>query len=173
VGQGVEGRTVLEVGGGVGAVHLALLEAGAKAALEVEASKAFLRAAKAEAARRGLGPRVTHQHGDFVDLASGIAAADIVALDRVICCYDDAMSLLELAAKRTKGLLSLVYPRDNWLSRLINWAFNLKWARQACEFRTYVHPRQTVEAVIRSQGLDLVRHIRWGFWQVAVFSRSQ
>lgn len=171
--RGVEGSTVLEIGGGVGAVHLALLEAGARAATDVEASKAFLRAAKKEAARRHLDNHVTHHHGNFVDLAPGIAAADIVVLDRVVCCYDDAQSLLGLAAERTRGLMGLVYPQDSWLSRLINWAFNLRWVRQTNGFKTYVHSRESVEAVVRSRGLQLQRRIAGGFWQVAVFSRPR
>ncbi len=170
-GRGVEGRTVLEVGGGVGAVHLALLEAGARAATDVEASKAFLRAARKEAARRHLDSRVTHHHGNFVELAPGLAAADIVALDRVVCCYDDAQSLVGLAAGLTRGHLGLVYPLDNWMSRLINWAFNLRWIRQTDGFKTYVHSRESVETVIKSRGLELQRRIARGFWQIALFSR--
>jgi len=171
--QGVQGRTVLDVGGGVGALHLALLEAGACSATDVDASAAFLRAAQDEAARRGLDSRITHSHGNFVELARETAPADIVALDRVVCCYDDAQSLLELAAERTKVLLGLVYPRDNWLSRLVNSLFNLRWVRDADGFRTYVHPRKKVESILMSRGLEPLRRINRGFWQVAVFSRPR
>jgi SAM-dependent methyltransferase len=170
---GVKDQTVLDVGGGVGAVHLALLKAGAQQATDVDASAGFLRAAQREAGRRRLSRRVAYVHGNFVELAPGTAAADIVAMDKVVCCYDDARSLVALAAERARKTLGLVYPRDGWLSRLVNWALNLRWIRQAEGFRTYVHSRELVEGVIRSRGLELQRRITIGFWQVAIFNRRR
>ncbi|MGA2766370.1 MAG: class I SAM-dependent methyltransferase [Spirochaetia bacterium] len=168
---GVEGRTVLEVGGGVGAVHLALLRAGARSATDIDASAAFLRAAYKEAERVGYRQRISHRHGNFAEIAGEVPSADIVTLDRVICCYPDAQSLVELSAERAGSILGLVYPCDNWLSRAINWAFNL-W-RGMDNFKTYVHPREKVEASASSRGLELSRRVTSGFWQVAIFTRPR
>ena len=52
-GQGVERATVLDIGGGVGAIQHELLAAGAARATAVDASTAYLRAARGEAERRG------------------------------------------------------------------------------------------------------------------------
>src|SRR6266508_4007771 len=82
-------RTLLDIGGGVGAIQHELLKAGAARATDVDASNAYLDAARAEAARQGHADRATFHHGDFVALADAIAPADIVTLDRVICCYHD------------------------------------------------------------------------------------
>ena len=60
------GSVVLDIGAGVGAVHLALLEAGASRAVDVDASRDDLAAAREEAARRGLDDRVEYQYGDVV-----------------------------------------------------------------------------------------------------------
>ena len=168
---GVKGQTVLDVGGGVGAVHLALLKAGASEATDVDASAAFLGVAQREAGRRRLGGRVTYVHGDFAKLGRTTKSADIVALDKVVCCYHDARSLLELSAKRARRLLGLVYPLDNWVSRLVNWVFNLRWIRTTSGFRTYVHPREVVEGIVMGSGLRLERRIICGLWQVVLFSR--
>src|SRR5215207_1731823 len=67
--EGVEGLTVLDVGGGVGAVHHELLTAGAQTAMHVDAAAPYLEAAQEEAARRGHAERVRFLHGDFVVLA--------------------------------------------------------------------------------------------------------
>jgi tRNA1(Val) A37 N6-methylase TrmN6 len=83
--QGVEGLTLLDTGGGVGAIAHLLLEDGVRQAMDVEASAAYLAAARDEVARRGQAERISFQHGDFVALAPTIPAADIVTLDRVIC----------------------------------------------------------------------------------------
>jgi len=171
--RGVDGQTVLDVGGGVGAVHLALLKAGARQATDVDASAAFLRVAQREAGRRRLRGRVTYVHGDFAKLGRTTERADIVTLDKVVCCYCDAQSLLRWAADRTGRSLGIVYPRDGWLSRLVNWIFNLRWVRVTDGFRTFVHPRETVEGVITSSGLQMVRRVSCGLWQVVLFSRPQ
>ena len=82
--QGVEGSTLLDIGGGVGALQHELLKAGAARAVSVDASAAYLDAAKQEAERLGLAPQVTYHHGDFVALAESQEPADVVTLDRVI-----------------------------------------------------------------------------------------
>ena len=70
VANGVDGSVVLDVGAGVGAVHLALLEAGASRAVDVDASREYLAAARDEARRRSLDDRVEHHYGDVVELAA-------------------------------------------------------------------------------------------------------
>lgn len=85
--QGVEGATLLDVGAGVGAVHTALLEAGAATAVDVDASREYLAVARAEAERRGLSDRVAYRYGDLVELVADVPPTDIVTLDSVICCY--------------------------------------------------------------------------------------
>src|SRR6476646_10047123 len=92
--DGLEGRTVLDIGGGVGAVHHELLRSGAVAADDVDASRAYISAAREEAERQGHAERVTYVTGDFVALADEIEPADLVALDRVICCYEDMAALV-------------------------------------------------------------------------------
>lgn len=47
---GFDGQSVLDIGGGVGAVHHALLRSGAAAAVDVDASRAYIAVARDEAA---------------------------------------------------------------------------------------------------------------------------
>ena len=47
--EGVAGATLLDIGAGVGIVHVSLLEAGAASAVDVDASRDYLAAARAEA----------------------------------------------------------------------------------------------------------------------------
>src|ERR1041384_7688380 len=55
VRAGVEQRTLLDIGGGVGAIQYELLDAGAREAVSVEVSAAYLDAAKSGAGRPGPG----------------------------------------------------------------------------------------------------------------------
>lgn len=168
---GVDGRTVIDIRGGVGAAHFGLLAAGARAATDVDASSEYLRTAREEAARRGLGDRITHHHGNFIDLAADIPAADIVTLDRVICCYDDAKALLESAAQRAKSVLGLVHPRDTPLSRFLNRLLNLMQAVQGTDYRSFVHPQEQIDSVVQSKGFENRSRVKRGFWQVSVYAR--
>jgi hypothetical protein len=96
VAEGVEGRTLLDIGGGVGAIHHALLDAGLASVTDVDGSSAYLSAARQEAQRQGHADRITYRHGDFVQLADEVEPADIVTLIAVLCCYPQMESLVRL-----------------------------------------------------------------------------
>src|SRR5689334_19226111 len=98
--EGIEHATVLDIGGGIGAIQQELLDAGAERATSVEASSAYLRAAREEAERRGHAGRISYQAGDFVAIADRVELADVVTLDRVICCYPDMEALVSRSADR-------------------------------------------------------------------------
>ena len=169
---GVEGMTLLDIGGGIGAIPLDLLSAGASRATEVEASTAFIAAAREEGARRGYSDRVTYLHGNFVDLAPTIMPAAIVTLDRVICCYHDLPSLVGASAAKAQRLYGLVYPRDIWFTHVTAFVLNLLFRLQRTPFRFFVHRTRAVEALLRDAGLE--RHFQRtvGFWQVGVYVRA-
>ena len=80
----LEGKTVLDIGSGIGALHMELLLAGAERATGVDASPTNIAAARTLAQEMGVADRVEERQGDFVELASDIPAADIVTLDRAI-----------------------------------------------------------------------------------------
>ena len=66
--QGVQGLSLLDVGGGVGAIQHELLSSGVATAVGVDASSAYISAAKEEAERQGHADRVSYQFGNIVDL---------------------------------------------------------------------------------------------------------
>ena len=114
--EGVDGASLLDVGGGVGVVQHELLAAGVSSAVSVDASSAYLAVAKEEAERRGHADRLEQHHGNFVDVAPQIGQADIVTLDKVICCYHDVEQLVRLSSAKAKRVYAVVYPRYNLLS---------------------------------------------------------
>ena len=169
--EGIEGMTLLDIGGGIGVVQHELLAAGASSATNVDAATAYIAAAKEEAERQGHADRVSHQYGNFVDLAPDIPPADIVTLDRVICCYHDMRSLVGLSAERARRLYGVVYPRDTWWMKAGMRVWNLMQWISRSRFRAFVHPTEAVEAILREAGLER-RFYRPGFlWQVAVYGR--
>jgi hypothetical protein len=171
--EGVERASVLDIGGGIGVIQHELLDAGAERATSVEASTAYLRVAREEAERRGRAGQIGYLEGDFVALAEGIEAADVVTLDRVICCYPDMEALVGRSAERARRLYGLVYPRDAWWLKLGFRATNLGMRIARWDFRVYAHPTADVDAAVRRRGLAPRLHRRVGpVWQVAVYARE-
>jgi magnesium-protoporphyrin O-methyltransferase len=170
--EGVSGRSLIDVGGGVGAVTHALLASGARQAVIVDASQPSLEAARQLARAGDKLDRLKLLHGDYVDLSSTIGKADIVTLDRVICCYEDMPALVERSAASAIHLYGLVYPRDRWWVRLGLRAINLLQRLRRHPFRVFAHRTQEVERRIRESGLVPRYHRERGSWQVALYRRA-
>ena len=168
---GIEGKSVLEIGGGVGTVHHELLRAGADAAVDVDASRAYISAAREESERQGHADRVDYRVGDFVALADVIEPADVVALDRVICCYADMSSLVARSAALAKGRYGLVYPRYSVLGRIAIAVLNVGFRLSRSPFRSYLHRTAEVDAILADHGLVRRLHRTTLIWQLAVYER--
>jgi magnesium-protoporphyrin O-methyltransferase len=169
---GVEGSTVLDIGGGVGVIQHELLKGGANSATHVDASSAYLQAARREAERQGHADRINQLHGDFVALASQIPQADIVTLEKVICCYPDVDALVGLSAARAGKLYGVVFPRDTWWWKIFEYVANLFSRLQRSTFRIFVHPTERVEAVVRANGLERRYYRKTLIWQIVVYART-
>jgi len=171
--EGVEGRTLLDIGGGIGALQHDLLDAGVAHATSVDASAPYLAAAGEESRRRGHEGRVTYLHGDFVELADSVSSAGIVTLDRVINVYPDWEQLAGLAAAHAERLFGLAYPRDTPFVRGVIAAMNLMLRLKRKPVRASVRPADAIERIARENGLTphVSRNVG-AAWQVAIFRRA-
>ena len=113
--EGLEGLTLIDIGGGIGVIQHELMDAGVATATNVDASSACVETAREKAQRRGYVDRVTYHHGNFVEMASELAPADIVTLDKVICCYHDMDGLVGASSELAGKLYGVIYPRDTWV----------------------------------------------------------
>jgi len=172
IGEGVEGSSVLDVGGGIGAIQLELLAAGAARAEAIDASEAYVLTAREEAARRGYGDRTSARVGDFVTLAPVVEAADVVTLDRVVCCYPDVDALLGAATGKATRMVGLVYPRHTWWNRLAGRVMNAWGWLTRDSTRWYLYPTARVDAIMRRAGFS-GRAVKHSFiWQVVLYRRA-
>lgn len=170
-GAGIEDLALLDIGGGVGAIQYELLKGGASSAICIEASSAYLQAARQEAKRQGYAKRIGYHHGDFVDLAPQLPQADIVTMDKVICCYPDMQALVELSSARAGKLYGVVFPRDTWWMKVGGRIANLFLRLRRNAFRIFVHPTAEIEAVAGANGLKRRSYRRTLLWQVIVYGR--
>jgi SAM-dependent methyltransferase len=171
--EGVTGTSILDVGAGVGAVHLSLLQAGAARAVDVDASREYLAVAREEAERRGLRDRVEYRYGDVVELADSLPPADIVTLDSVICCYPYLEPLLAAASRPRPRLVGITYPRDVWWMRAFMRLYNLVHAVRRSPARYHVHRHNQVERCMAASGYQNVYEGGIREWRVVLYRDSR
>ena len=171
--QGVENASILDIGAGIGVVHHELLSAGAQSATHVDATTANIRAAKDETARRRHDDQVTFLQGDFVALSPDIPAADVVTLDRVICCYPEMDSLVSASGAKARRLYGAVYPRERPLVKAIIALGNAVRRLRGTAFRSYAHSIRAIDATLAKEGLTQVSVTDTFAWRVAVYSRQR
>lgn len=171
-GQRVRGASLLDIGGGIGVITQELLRAGAGRAVLVDASPAYLEVARNEARTSNLLERVEFIEGDFVRRAASLDPADIVTLDRVVCCYPNAEALVSLSADLARSLYALVLPRESRLVRLAIWLGNIRFRLRRSPYRAFSHANQLVDALVGARGLDVIAEDYTFFWRVVLYGRD-
>jgi 2-polyprenyl-3-methyl-5-hydroxy-6-metoxy-1,4-benzoquinol methylase len=168
---GLEGATVLEVGGGVGELEIELLKAGAARAQNLELSPAYEQQARTLAGQAGVQGRLDWRIHDLAADPGAVAPADLVVLHRVVCCYPDHERLLGAAAEHARRALVFSYPPRNALSRAFYGVFNLVMRLTRSSFRGFAHPPGAMLAVLEDHGLRRTFQRRSRIWHVAGMER--
>lgn len=162
---------LLDVGSGIGSLSFELLESGMTRAVAVDASSAYIVAAKEEAQRRNHSGEIQFVHGDFMTLTRQLPAANVVTLDRVVCCYPAFVPLLKEAIRHAEHCVALSYPRDVWYVRAgVALENGERWLRRN-SFRTFVHSASQIEQVITQAGFVLLTRNNTLMWSVDVYIR--
>jgi len=169
--RGLEGATVLEVGGGVGEIQIELLRRGARRGVNLELSAAYEGEAQRLLAEAGLAGRVERRLVDIAVAPGEVEPADAVVLHRVVCCYPDYERLLGAAADRAGRLLVFNYPRRNAISRLFVALQNVAFRAMRKEFRTFAHPPAAMLEVLRAHGLNPAYDHKQLVWEVTGLAR--
>ena len=173
IARGVQGARVLEIGGGIGALQSELLRAGADRGEIVELVGSYEESAYELARESGLEDRVSYRVADVLESPEEVGDADVVILDRVVCCSPDGVELAAAAARLTRHMLLMSFPRDVvWARagvRLLNVGL---WAMRR-SFRTFVHPTSTLLTAAETEGLRLADRGRTRFWEFVALERGQ
>lgn len=169
--RGLDGSTVLEVGGGVGEIQIELLKRGAAHAVNLELSAAYDAEAARLLAEAGLSQRAERRVHDIAVDPDAVEPADVVVLHRVVCCYPDYERLLGAAAAHAHRLLVFSHPPRNPISRLLFSCQNLVFRLRGIEFRAFTHPPAEMVAVLERHGLQHTFSHRGPVWHVAGLER--
>ncbi|HXQ37081.1 MAG TPA: class I SAM-dependent methyltransferase [Anaerolineales bacterium] len=169
---GLKDAALLDIGGGIGAIYHELLNDVAREATHVDASSAYLKKAKEEAARRGNMERVEFIHADFTEVASNLPEADVVTLDRVVCCYPDFRGLLKAAADHSRKAVAFTYPRESWYMRFGFVVLNFFQRLRKDPFRVFLHPVAEMDSLLNREGFERVSLRRLFVWEMALYQKQ-
>jgi magnesium-protoporphyrin O-methyltransferase len=169
--RGVQGATILEVGGGIGAIQIELLKAGAARAMNVDLAAAYATAARELTQALGYAAVTEQRVADFAHEANTIAAADVVIMNRVICCYPDMPALVRPAAQHARRLLALVFPRETWWMKLGGRVMNFGLWLVRNDFRFFLHPHDAIISATAHEGLQPILSWFSGPWRLMLFER--
>ena len=169
---GLEGETVVEVGGGIGQIQAELLRQGAAGGRVVEVVAGYAGPASELALAAEISDRTSFVLADLLEDETAVEPADIVVLRRVVCCSPDGPALLGVAAAKTRRTLLASYPRDNTVTRAFSRLENICFRLIRKRFRSYVHPPAELERAVAAGGLTRSRVSRGLVWETAQYDRG-
>lgn len=170
--QDIRNHTLLDIGGGIGAIQLELFKKGLANAVNVDASHAYQAVSKEAIESTGFSDKAVYHFGDFTDISGSLPENDIVTLDKVICCYPDAMKLLNESLNKTGRIYALVFPRETVIAKAVFLIGNLWFRIRKSDFRTYLHPVHEIVSLIHSHGFERQTHRTTFFWHIMTFEKE-
>ncbi len=168
----VAGKSLLDIGGGVGVIQHALLLKGAVQTTDVDASSSYIAIAREQMKTNKMEGKMTFIHGDFIDVHERLQRHHIVTLERVVCCYPDVDSLIKNSTAKSTEYYGLVYPMDNFFSKLMIKLMDVYMWILRNPFRSFVHDEEKMDKLIQDQGFNRIHYDRVFPWRIAVYKRS-
>jgi magnesium-protoporphyrin O-methyltransferase len=140
--------------------------------VNIELTPTYEEAAQGLLREAGLEDRVERRVMDFAEGTSDVEAADIVIMNRVICCYPDMPRLAGAAADHTREVLVVSFPKERWWTRagISLGDLALRVARQ--QFQVFLHPPDKILAAAERHGLKTVSTQTSFFWEFASLRRT-
>ena len=167
----IRGNSLLDIGGGIGAIQFELYKEGISKSTDVDASDAYLDVVKAQAHERKVINKMKFIKGDFVDVADQVEMHDIVTLDKVICCYPNVRELLTASLNKCNKYYGVIYPLDGIIANALTFFARIYFKIIKSTFRPYIHLHREVNQQIIEHGF-IKSHESLSFpWKVYVYER--
>jgi len=163
--------TVLEIGCGIAGLLITLLRQGTVHATGIDASQGMIEKAKENAAGSRLSEQMEFFHGDFAAMESSISPAEVVILDRVLCCDSNPEMLIRQSASKATRVYAVSFPRDFLPVRIFIKAGIAIAKLFPFQFTPYYHEPELLCQWIEEQGFSAHYSRHTFLWQVLVYRR--
>ena len=171
--QTIEGTTMIDVGGGIGALQWWFLANGGTKTTDIDASTGYLQQARNHAEENGWSAKASFVTGDCTEAYDQLDQPDYITLDKVVCCYPNYKEILESTCDKSEGYVSLSYPMDGFVSETINWFSAMFLKLKNNSFQPYVHPVSEIRKVFNQKGYKRVAHQLAFPWHVETYKKMR
>lgn len=166
------GTRVLEIGGGVGAIQADLLRSGAATGEVIELVPAYRRFAQRLAEAWGTAGRTAWRVHDLLADPQAVAPADLVIMNRVVCCSAEGVELAAAAARLTRRALALSYPRSTRFTRFAAAAQRTVYRWLGRTYRAFAWPEEVLASAVCREGLRVAAEGGGSVWRYMVLVRA-
>lgn len=165
------GSSILELGCGIGALSLELLKKGASSVCGMDLSPGMIQLARSLAAEAGVSQKASFERGNGA--VADLPSSDIVILDKVLCCYPDAIALLDNSSAAARRYYVFSLPNDRrGVTRFLRFFVPLQaiFSRRH-SFRFFIHSTRQIDEKLKSKGFTPVFESPVGWiWSVFIFA---
>lgn len=163
---------VLEIGGGIGALVFESFKRGIQRAFCIDISKAYADTFLTESKEKGLEDKIEHYLGDFLEHSDKTPQVDLVILDKVICCYEDYVELINTSSAKAKQWYAFTLPQNNLVVK-IGHALSMAVKRlKGDPFTSYIHPISTIKELLKNAGFEEIASSNRRGWKSMLFEKT-
>ena len=170
-GQEVTGKSLVDVGGGIGALQWWFLQQGGAQTTDIDASSGYLQKAREHAEKNGWQDKARFVMGDCTDRYKEVGDAHFITLDKVVCCYPNFKEILAATCDKAREGVSLSYPMDGFIAQAIRNIGTLFFMLKGNPFRPYIHPVKDIRKIFAEKGFTRIAHDISFPWHVETYAR--
>jgi magnesium-protoporphyrin O-methyltransferase len=173
--QGLDGKHLVELGCGPGGFSIECLKHGAASSIGIDLSPEMVKVANDLATSLNLQTRAKFQVGNAA--TTDIPRADIVVMDKMLCCFPDSTSIFENVISAAGEIIGFIVPRDQGLFKIpLRIAVYLKNAYEKLRNRNlgwmYLHSLSRIDQTLKNAGFNYCQKQVSGFWIIFSYSKK-
>ena len=167
----LEGMHLLDIGAGIGVISFELRHSGLSEITHNDISSSYLNVFKQEFSAQLNGIKINSLQGDFVEVSDEIENADIVVLDKSICCYPHYHELVHASVRKANMWYAFIIPRDKWWVRFVHYFGELRKSMKGDTFKSFVYPTDKIEQIVLEYGFIKHTQVHQREWLIVVFKK--
>jgi magnesium-protoporphyrin O-methyltransferase len=169
--QMIEGKSLLDVGGGIGALQWWFLAMGGAQTSSIDASSSYLQQSQNHAMENDWDNKTHFIYGDYTEVHSQVHSPDFITLDKVVCCYPNFNEIIEISCGKANSHVALSYPTDDVISKIIFGLIIVFAKLKRNSFRPYIHPVKSIRILFEQCGYERVSHTITYPWHIETYRK--